>query len=151
MRAESVASVPFTFTTTKYQQENPEGYFKREVLNNSRLAVERTAEASHSIQDSAKQDKEYGSIQLDCREVKTGKGDIMLMGDDVRGDWEMEFFHSIACYVLTMNNCGKLWEGSNYGVDWVLPQFQEFKETSVAFRINKMFQGCVGMVDGFKK
>ena len=49
MRDESIAYVTFPFTTTIYQQENPEGYFKREVLNNSRLAVERTAEASHSI------------------------------------------------------------------------------------------------------
>ena len=49
MRAESIAYVPFTFTTTIYEQYNSEGYVKRAVLNNSRLAVGRTAEASYSI------------------------------------------------------------------------------------------------------
>ena len=49
-----------------------------------------------------------------------------------------------------MNNCGKLREGSNDGVNWMLPQFQAIKETIVAFIINKMIQVCVGMVDGFK-
>ena len=45
MRAESIASVTFTFTTTIYQQDNSEGYFKISDLNSSRLAVVRTAEA----------------------------------------------------------------------------------------------------------
>ena len=49
-----------------------------------------------------------------------------------------------------MNNCGKLQEVSNEGVDWMFPQFQEIKNTSVSFSINKMFQGCVVMVDVFK-
>ena len=87
MRAESIAYVTFTFTTTIYEQYNSEGYFKRAVLNISRLAVGRTAKASYSIWDSAKWDKEYVVIQLDWREVKTGKDDIMLMGGDVCGDW----------------------------------------------------------------
>ena len=50
-----------------------------------------------------------------------------------------------------MNNCVKLREGFNEGVDWMLPQFQEIKDISVAFTINKMFQGCVGKVDVFKR
>ena len=33
----------------------------------------------------------------------------------------------------------------------MFPQFQAIKETSVAFSINKMLQGCVVMVDGFKR
>ena len=41
----------------------------------------------------------------------------MLMGGDVHGDLEIEFFHCMACYVLTMNNCKNLREGSNEGVD----------------------------------
>ena len=55
------------------------------------------------------------------------------------------------CYVLTINNCGKLQEGSNESVAWMFPQFQAIKETSVALIINKIIQGCVGMVDGFKR
>ena len=39
---------------------------------------------------------------------------------------------------------------SNEGVEWMFPRFQEIKGTSVAFSINKMIQGCVGMVDEFK-
>ena len=31
------------------------------------------------------------------------------------------------------------------------PQFQQIKYTSVAFTINKMLQGYVGEVDGFKR
>ena len=50
--AESIDSVHFPFTATIYQQDNSEGYFKRAVLNNSRLASGRTAEASYSIWDS---------------------------------------------------------------------------------------------------
>ena len=50
-----------------------------------------------------------------------------------------------------MNNYGKLREGSKEGVDWLFPQFQAIKETSVAFRINKMLQGCVVMVGGVKR
>ena len=57
----------------------------------------------------------------------------------------------MACYVLTMNNCGKLREGSNEGVYWMFPQFQEIKETSVTFSTNKIIQGCVGMLDIFKR
>ena len=74
----------------------------------------------------------------------------MLMGGDVRSDWEIECFHSMSCYVLTMNNCGKLQEGSNEGVDWIIPKFQAIKYTSFSFTIDKIIQGCVGMVDGFK-
>ena len=32
----------------------------------------------------------------------------------------------------------------------MLPQFQEIKNTSVAFTINKVLQGCVGKADVFK-
>ena len=75
----------------------------------------------------------------------------MLMGGDVHGDWEIGFFNSMTCSFLTMNNCGKLQEGFSEGVDWILLQFQSIKWTSVAFTINKMIQGCVVMVDGFKR
>ena len=51
IRDESIASVTFTFTTTIYQQENSEGYFKISVLDNSRFAVGCTAEASYIIWD----------------------------------------------------------------------------------------------------
>ena len=54
------------------------------------------------------------------------------------------------CHVLTMNNCGRLLEGSNECVDWMFPQFQAIKCTSVDFAINKILQGCVGKVYGFK-
>ena len=50
-----------------------------------------------------------------------------------------------------MNNCGNLREGYNEGVDWMFLQFQAIKETSVDFAINKMIQGCVGMVGIFKR
>ena len=53
--------------------------------------------------------------------MKTGKEDIMLMGGDVHGDWEIDFFHRMACYVLKMDNCGKLREGSNEDVYWMFP------------------------------
>ena len=45
IRAESVASVPFPFTKTIYQQDSSVGYFKRAVLHNSSLVVGCTAEA----------------------------------------------------------------------------------------------------------
>ena len=48
------------------------------------------------------------------------------------------------CYVLTVKNYGKLHEGSNEGVDWILPQFRAIKDTSAAFTINKMLQYCSG-------
>ena len=73
----------------------------------------------------------------------------MLMGGDVCGDWEIEFFHSMKGYALTMNNCRKVPEVSNEGVYWMLPQFQKIKDTSVDFTINKMLQGCVTNVGGF--
>ena len=56
----------------------------------------------------------------------------------------------MACYVLTMNNCGKLQEVSNEGVDWMFPHFQSFKYSRVTFAINKMLWGCVGNVGVFK-
>ena len=56
----------------------------------------------------------------------------------------------MACYVLTKNNCGKVLEGSNKGIDWILPEFYKMKEMSVSFTINTMLQGCAGNVDGFK-
>ena len=54
---------------------------------------------------------------MDCREVKIGKDDIIMMGGDVCGDWKIDFFHSMACYALIMKNCGKVREGSNRGAD----------------------------------
>ena len=57
----------------------------------------------------------------------------------------------MACYVLTINNCGKLQEGSNGGVDWMFPQFHAIKETIVSFTVHKMLQGCVGKVGKFKR
>ena len=83
--------------------------------------------------------------------MNTGKYDVMLMGGDVPGDRETDFLHIMSCYVLTMNNCGKLQEGSNEGVDWIFSQFQSIKDTSVAFIINKILQDCDGMVDVFKR
>ena len=56
--------------------------------------------------------------------MKTGKYYIMLMGVDVCGDWEIDFLHRMVCYVLKMNNSGKLREGSDEGVDWIFTQFQ---------------------------
>ena len=87
---------------------------------------------------------------MGCREVKTGKDDIILMGGDVRGDWRIEFLHSMACYVLTMNNCVKVREGSYEGSEWMFPQFQAIKDNSVAFSINIMLQVWVEKVGGFK-
>ena len=54
-------------------------------------------------------------------------------------------------YVLTMNKCEKVWEGSNEGVNWVFPQFQAIRDTSVAFATNKIIQGCVGKLGRFKR
>ena len=51
----------------------------------------------------------------------------MLMRGDVRDAWEIDFFHSMAFYVLKMNNIGKARKGSNEGDDWMLPQFQSIK------------------------
>ena len=74
----------------------------------------------------------------------------MMMGDDVCGDCKLDFFHRMACYALTMNNCGKLREVSNEVSDWIFPQFQAIKDTSFSSTINKMLQFCVGKVGGFK-
>ena len=57
------------------------------VLNNSRLTVRRTAKASCSIWYSYERDKYYIVIQLDWREVNTGKYYIMFMRDYACGDW----------------------------------------------------------------
>ena len=54
---------------------------------------------------------------MDCIEVRIVKYGIMLMGGNVCGDWKVDFFHSMAYYALTMNNCGKVQEGSNGGAD----------------------------------
>ena len=56
----------------------------------------------------------------------------------------------MVCYVLTMNNCGNLLEGSNKFIDWMFPQFQEIKDTNVDFTINKMIQGCVRKAEKLK-
>ena len=76
--------------------------------------------------------------------------DIVLMVGDVRFDWEIDFFHSMSCYVLTINYCVKLREGYIEVVDWMFPQFQTIKDTIVAFCINNILQGCVVLVDRFK-
>ena len=39
----------------------------------------------------------------------------------------------MTCYMLKMNKGGKLYEGYNEGVDWVLPHFQAIKVTSDDF------------------
>ena len=72
------------------------------------------------------------------------------MGGDVCGDCRIDFFYSMSCYALTMNNCGKVGELSNEGADWIFPQFQEIKETSVVLTINKILRVYVGNVGGFK-
>ena len=74
----------------------------------------------------------------------------MLMAGDICGDWEIYFFRSMTCHVLTMNNCGNVWGVSNEGVDWMFLQFQAIKETIVSFVINQMLQGYVGKVVGLK-
>ena len=99
------------------------------------LAEGSTDKASYRIWDSVEWDGEYGVLQLDWREVKIVKDDIMLMGGDVYSDWEIYLYHIMTCHVLKMNNCGKLWEGYNEGVNWMFPQFQAIKETSVDFTI----------------
>ena len=59
-------------------------------------------------------------------------------------------FPIMSWYALTMNNYGTVQEDSNDGVDWVSPQFQAIKGTSVAFNINKILQGWVGKLKIFK-
>ena len=51
------------------------------------LAEGSTDKASYRIWDSVEWDGEYGVLQLDWREVKIVKDDIMLMGGDVYSDW----------------------------------------------------------------
>ena len=75
----------------------------------------------------------------------------MLMVSDIHGNWEIYFLRIIECYMLTVENCEKVLEVSNDVVDWVLPQFQPIKDTSVYFTINKMIQVCAGKVDEFKR
>ena len=50
---------------------------------------------------------------MDCREVKIGKDDIMLMGGDICGYLKIDFFHSMVFSDLIMNNCGKVQESYN--------------------------------------
>ena len=66
------------------------------------MSVGSTIRYSYRIWDSEEWEEEYVFIQLDCREVNTGKYDIALIDGDVRGDWEIYIFHSMACYVLTI-------------------------------------------------
>ena len=61
--------------------------FKRAILINSRLEVGRTGVYSYRIWDSKEWDEDYGVIQLEQREVKKGKDDIILVSGDVHGDW----------------------------------------------------------------
>ena len=56
----------------------------------------------------------------------------------------------MSCYVLTMNNCREVCEVSNKVFYLMFPQFQTIQDTSVCFTINKIIQGCVGKVYGFK-
>ena len=84
-------------------------------------------------------------MQLDYIEVNTGKDDIILIGGNVCVNWLIDFFHGMIYYVLTINNCGKLREGSNEGVYFMFPQFQAIKDTSIAFTINKNLEGWLDL------
>ena len=74
----------------------------------------------------------------------------MMIGGDVYGDLKIAFFHSMECYAVTMNNCGKVRKGYIRGADWIFPQFQDIKENSVVLTINENLHNCVGKVGGFK-
>ena len=87
---------------------------------------------------------------MNSGEVKIRKDDIIIMGGDVYGDWKIYYFHIMACYALTMNNCGKVWEGYNGGDYWIFLQFQAIKENSVVLTINEILHDCVGKVGRFK-
>ena len=54
------------------------------------------------------------------------------------------FFCSILCYLLTMNNCVKLHKGSNKGVYCIYPHFQAIKEGIFAFTVDKCFKYVFG-------
>ena len=41
-------------------------------------------------------------------------------------------------YVLTINNCEKVHEVSNEGINWMLSQFRKIKYTIVTFTINEI-------------
>ena len=64
----------------------------------------------------------------------------MLICGDIQGDWEIDFS------ILTTNNCGNEWKGSNEGVEGMFPHFQSIKEPIVSFTTNKIIQGYVGKV-----
>ena len=74
----------------------------------------------------------------------------MLMGGDFCGNSEIDFFHSMARYILKTKNFGKVCEGSNKVVDQKLSQLWTIKKGSVAFTINKIIQCYAGNVEGFK-
>ena len=73
-----------------------------------------------------------------------------MMSGYVCGDWKVDFFRSIACYDFTINNCGKIQQGSNGGSDYISSQFKAIKDTSAFLTINKMLQFFVGKVGRFK-
>ena len=64
------------------------------------------------------------------RKVKIGNDDIMSMGGDICVDYETYDFHVMECYVLTMNNYGKVSGDSKEGVNSTFLQFQAIKWTS---------------------
>ena len=41
----------------------------------------------------------------------------MLMVGNIRGNWEICFLRVIECYMLTVENCEKVLEGSNGAFD----------------------------------
>ena len=69
---------------------------------------------------------------------------IILMGGDIHGNWEIDFSHSMACYVLTMKNHGKVLKVSNKGFDWMFPQFKDTKETGIDSNIIKCLKAVFG-------
>ena len=57
------------------------------VINNSSLAEGSTAESSYSISELIELDEWYGVLQLDWRELNTGKKYIIIMGVDFHVYW----------------------------------------------------------------
>ena len=59
--------------------------------------------------------------------------EIMLMGGDFCGNSEIDFFHSMARYILKTKNFGKVCEGSNKVVD------QKLSHLSKVFRFQEWY------------
>ena len=125
------------------QKDDPGSFEKQAVLTALRQAVGRGGEIGTSIWKTCSWNIETEMLEIEWPEEKTGTANLMTFSRD-NDNLEVDFFHSMACYLMTQE--GR--HGSTNQSKYLFPCFANLQKGGASAKVHKAIKECVGVVNG---